>query len=159
MELAKKENSAKGAIKHPADLRERSLGGAIFLVAIADYRSADELEHKNAKRFLYPQTRKWQNHYDWAVGLAGGLNPAWLRDALDKCKAKWDEQHASAARRAGRNQSKSDRRDKPNEKQRGHRIHHDGLRVPRKHARSFDPAVQPARETCSARAGDVAPGL
>ena len=50
--------------------------------------------HKNAKQFLYPQTPEWQEHYDWAVALADGLNPAWLRDALDKFKAKWDRQRS-----------------------------------------------------------------
>ena len=42
--------------------------------------------HKDAERFLYPQTQEWQDHYDWAVSLADGLNPAWLRDSLDRSR-------------------------------------------------------------------------
>ena len=30
---------------------------------------------------------EWQDHYDWAVALLEGLNPAWLRDALDQIQA------------------------------------------------------------------------
>ena len=81
-------------IYRPSQTNTRSLGGAIFLVAIEDYRSADEQEHKSAELFLYPRTREWQEHYDWAVALTEGLNPAWLRDALDRCKRKWDRQRA-----------------------------------------------------------------
>jgi hypothetical protein len=82
---------------------KRNLGGAIVLAAIGDYRSMDEQAHKDAEEFLYPKTPEWQDHYDWAVALAEGVNPAWLRDALDRFKAKWDwqrfERKALRARR------------------------------------------------------------
>jgi hypothetical protein len=159
MKSAKTEIHSGGVIPQPARMKMRSLGWAIFLAAIADYRSKDEQEHKNAERFLYPKTREWQNHYDWAVALAEGLNPGWLRDSLDRDKAKWDGERASKTRRAPTSCLKFARKDRPNEKQRTERTHRNGLRVPGKHARSFNPAVQPASEACSARPADAAPGL
>lgn len=88
----------------PSQSRLRNLGSAIFLAAIEDYGSMDETVHRDAKRFLYPRTAEQQDHYDWAVALAEGLNPGWLRDALDTFKAKWDRQRferkASGAQRA-----------------------------------------------------------
>ena len=47
---------ATATIERPSQTNTRSLGGAIFLVAIQDYRSADEQEHKSAERFLYPRS-------------------------------------------------------------------------------------------------------
>lgn len=72
--------------------QKRTLGGAIFLVAIDDYRSMDEHEHRDAARFLYPTTRQWRNQYEWALALTEGLNPTWLRDSLDRWRVKWDGQ-------------------------------------------------------------------
>jgi hypothetical protein len=84
--------------------KQRNLGGAIVLAAIGDYRSMDEQAHKDAEEFLYPKTPERQERYDWAVALAEGVNPAWLRGALDRFKAKWDwqrfERKALRARRA-----------------------------------------------------------
>jgi hypothetical protein len=104
MGLAKTDIYSTGPIYQPSKPRTRNLGGAIFLAAIKDYGSLDEEVHENAKQFLYPRTSEWEDHYDWAVALAEGLNPAWLRDALDRFKAKWDRQRfermASKARRA-----------------------------------------------------------
>jgi hypothetical protein len=81
---------------------KRNLGGAIVLAAIEDYLSMDEQVHKDAERFLYPRTPERQKHYEWAVALDHGINPAWLRDALDRFKAKWDWQRFE--RNALRNQ-------------------------------------------------------
>ena len=78
--------------RHPKEPRVRNLGSAIFLAAIRDYRSLNEDTHKDAERFLYPQTPASQNHYDWAVGLIEGLDPAWLRSSLDRFKGRWDGQ-------------------------------------------------------------------
>jgi hypothetical protein len=162
MELAHMDFYAEGTIYQPSQTKKRSLGAAIFLVAIEDYRSTDEQEARTAERFLYPQTRRWQEHYDWALALADELNPAWLRDALDRFKCKWDMQRAERTaretRRALQRCFKSDRRNRPNEKQRTERIHADGGLMPTNHTRSFDPSFQPARETGSERPGDVAPG-
>ena len=43
-------------IYRPSQTNTRSLGGAIFLAAIEDYRSAEEQAHKSAELFLYPRT-------------------------------------------------------------------------------------------------------
>jgi hypothetical protein len=157
LELAKTGIVSTGTMYWPPQIKQRSLGGAIFLVAIADYCSLDEQKHKSAEQFLYPKTHRWQHHYDWAVGLTDGVNPAWLRDALDRFKDKWDERRALKMRRTATGQLTVDRRVRPHEKQRGKRVRCGGLRVPAKHKRSFDPAVQPAREACSARPNEVAP--
>jgi hypothetical protein len=84
--------------------KKRNLGGAIVLAAIGDYRGMDEQAHNDAALFLYPKTDKQRKHYDWAVALAAEVNPAWLRDALDRFKTKWDwqrfERKSLRARRA-----------------------------------------------------------
>jgi hypothetical protein len=157
LELAKTGIESMGMMYRPPRMKQRSLGGAIFLVAIADYRGLDEQEHKSAEQFLYPKTRRWRSHYDWAVALTDGVNPAWLRDALDRFKDEWDERRALKIRRAPPGHVTVDRRDRPHEKQRCERIRSGGQRVPAKHKRSFDPAVQPAREACSARPDEAAP--
>jgi hypothetical protein len=163
MELAHMDIYAEGTIYQPSQTKKRSLGAAIFLVAIEDYRSTDEQEYRTAERFLYPQTRRWQEHHDWALALADELNPAWLRDALDRFKDKWDKKHAQRmaleTRRTLKRRLKLDRRSRANDDQCGERIHLDGPVAPAKHKRSFDPSFQPAREARSARTGDVAPGL
>jgi hypothetical protein len=146
-------------IYRPSQTNIRSLGGAIFLVAIEDYRSADEQEHKSAALFLYPRTREWQEHYDWAVALTEGLDPAWLREALDRCKGQWDRQRARQmaleTSKALKMRLKSDRRSRRNEEPHGERVQV----VPTTDTRGSLPALQPTRAACSARPGDVAPGL
>ena len=72
----------------------RNLGGAIFWAAILDYRGRDQEAHEDAAKFLYPKTPEWQSQYDWALALTDGMNSAWLRDALDRCKSQWDRQRA-----------------------------------------------------------------
>jgi len=162
MKIAHMDIYAEGPLYKPPQTKKRSLGAAIFLVAIEDYRSTDEQEYRTAERFLYPQTRRWQEHYEWALALADELNPAWLREALDRFKDEWDGQRAQRTARETRKalQSclKSDRRNRPNEEHRNKRIHPEGRLVPTNHTRSFDPSFQPACEACSERPGDVAPG-
>jgi hypothetical protein len=94
----------------PVKPRIRNLGAAILLAAVQDYRSLNEDRHKDAERFLYPQTQDYQQHYDWVVSMADGLNPAWLRDALDRSRSKWDWQRGGRILAGGRN-----RRGKGNE--------------------------------------------
>ena len=102
-DLLKGELFSTGSIYMPPQVRRGSLGGAILLAAIGDYRSMDDEIHRDAALFLYPRTPERQEHYDWAVSVAGGLNPAWLRDALDRSKRTWDlqrlQRRASQARR------------------------------------------------------------
>jgi hypothetical protein len=94
---AKMEIFSAGALYETPKWRTRQLGGAILMAAIADYRSSDELAHQDAAQFLYPQTRACKAHYDWVVAMTDGVDAAWLRDALDRSRFKWDAQ-----REAGR---------------------------------------------------------
>jgi hypothetical protein len=152
MELAEREILMVGKHPRPSLMKKRSLGGAIFLVAIADYRGTDELEHNSAKQFLYPQTHQWKAHYDWVVGLADELNPAWLRGALDRFRGKWDGQRAARIAR----EMRRNRRNHADEDRCGERIQSKGRVVPRRNAHA---SFQPAGEACSARGSDAAPGL
>ena len=94
LRLAKLELFSTGIAYQRRQPRMRNLGGAIFWVAILDYRSLDQEAHEDAAKFLYPKTAEWQSHYDWVVTLAEGLNPAWLRCALNRSRGKWDRQRA-----------------------------------------------------------------
>ena len=94
----------------PARPRTRNLGAAILLAAVQDYRGMDEERHKDAERFLYPQTLDSQDHYDWVVSLADGLNPAWLRDSLDRSRSKWDWQRGGRILATGRRRRIGERR-------------------------------------------------
>ena len=86
----------------PARPRTRNLGSAILLAAVQDYRCMDEDRHKDAERFLYPLTPESQAHYDWVVSLDDGLNPAWLRDLLDRSRNKWDWQRGARISATGK---------------------------------------------------------
>lgn len=137
MGFAKTDIYSTDTVYPPSQLRRRSLGGAILLAAVDDYRSMDECVHKDAEQFLYPQTPEWQEQYDWAVSLADGLNPAWLRDALDKFKPKWDGQRferKALSRRAFDKQLQLDRGNRRDEDQSSERIHSDGSQVSYWHA-------------------------
>lgn len=105
MDFVNEEASSTGSTYMPAGARRRNLGGAILLAAIGDYRSMDDEAHEDADEFLYPRTRECQEHYDWAVSVAEGLNPAWLRDALDRSKRKWDVQRLERRTSQGRRRS------------------------------------------------------
>jgi hypothetical protein len=82
--------------------RMRNLGAAILLAAVQDYRCMNEERHKDAERFLYPQTPESQQHYDWVISLADGVNPAWLRDSLDRSRNKWDWQRGARISASGK---------------------------------------------------------
>jgi hypothetical protein len=69
---------------------------------VQDYRCMDEDRHKDAERFLYPQTPESQDHYDWVVSLADGVNPTWLRDSLDQSRNKWDWQRGARISATGK---------------------------------------------------------
>ena len=78
----------------PYDLQtvpRRTLGCAVLLAAISDYLSGDCTAHRTAEAFLYPKTADYAERYEWAVSMAPGINPAWLRRMLDRRKALWDE--------------------------------------------------------------------
>jgi hypothetical protein len=105
MDLVNEEVFSTGLLYMPPPVRRGSLGGAILLAAIGDYRSTDDEVHRDADQFLYPRTPERQNHYDWAVSVAGGLNPTWLRDALDRSKRTWDVQRLQRQTSRRRKQS------------------------------------------------------
>jgi len=90
--------------------QERSLGFAIFVVATEDYGSIDPEIHADARNFLFPPSADWQNQFDWACSLADGLNPGWLRDALNRCRFSWDQQRADRLARISLRQSLRRRR-------------------------------------------------
>jgi hypothetical protein len=98
LRMARTELNSTGTLYKPAQPPMRNLGSAIFLAAIEDYRSACDELHESAERFLYPRRAAWQHQYDWAVSLAEGLDPAWLRDALDRLRDKWDGQRFARMR-------------------------------------------------------------
>ena len=104
MQMAKTELFSDSSMYRPVTPQKRNLGNAILLAAIEDYRSSDHEAHNHARQFLYPQTAEWRDHLDWVVSMADGLNPAWLRDVLDRSRSKWDEQrYARMSHRAKRN--------------------------------------------------------
>jgi hypothetical protein len=74
----------------PAEEVGRNLGNAIILTAIRDYLDERQDVHESAANFLYPRTDAWRAQYEWALALAAGLNPQWLRGALDRSRAVWD---------------------------------------------------------------------
>jgi hypothetical protein len=86
----------------PVRPRMRNLGAAILLAAVQDYRCMDEERHKDAEAFLYPLTPESRAHYDWVVSLDDGLNPAWLRDSLDRSRNKWDWQRGARISATGK---------------------------------------------------------
>ena len=92
MQLEEMDFYSTGTAYQPATARKRNLGGAILLAAIQDYRGKHADAHRDAKAFLYPRTPERQDHYDWVAGLTEGLDPAWLRNALDRFKPRWDKQ-------------------------------------------------------------------
>jgi hypothetical protein len=93
---------SKGLWQEPVKPQDHDLGFAIFVVAIEDYCSPDEEIHADARDFLFPPTAEWRNHFDWAVSLADGLNPGWLRSSLDRFRSSWDEQRAIRSARKPR---------------------------------------------------------
>lgn len=102
LRIATLELFSTGTMFPPATPQQRNLGGAIFLVAIEDYRHTDEQIHQNAADFLYPRTAEWQAHFHWAVSLTEGLDEQWLREELDHARGKWDQQRRVRLRQQGR---------------------------------------------------------
>ena len=80
---------------------KRNLGSAILLAAVRDYRSRDRRVHEHAREFLYPRTTETRNHFAWVLTLAPGVDPAWLREALDRRQPLWDRQRARVLSRRG----------------------------------------------------------
>jgi hypothetical protein len=150
LRVAKLELFSTGTMFPPAAPKQRNLGGAIFLVAIDDYRSIDDEIHQTAKAFLFPRTVEWQDHFDWAVSMTEGLNATWLRGELDRTRAKWDKLRAGRMRAHGRTRTQLMTRRKAYE-------------LIRRRAEAGvgggEPAVQLPRAACGARDRGAAPEL
>jgi hypothetical protein len=84
------ELSSSGGLSSLLGETKRNMGCAILIAAIEDYRGTDDQAHKSAALFLYPATAPYQDHYEWVVSMAAGVNAAWLRDALDGTRCQWD---------------------------------------------------------------------
>jgi hypothetical protein len=81
------------ALRPQAEFRRRhSLGTAILLTAIHDYRSLNQHLHDHAAEFLFPRVRACREHYVWVLSMAEGVNAEWLRDALDRSRKFWDNE-------------------------------------------------------------------
>jgi hypothetical protein len=57
---------------------------------VQDYVNADEWDYESAARFLYAEDDLWRDHREWACSIAN-VDPAWLRDALQRNRRIWDE--------------------------------------------------------------------
>jgi hypothetical protein len=82
--------------------RPRNLGWAILLAAITDYQSLDDQQHEDAKQFLYPTTADSQDQYNWAVNLAEGMNPQWMRMLLNRRRWEWNRIRVTGKERRAR---------------------------------------------------------
>lgn len=91
-----------GTIERAVTPCKRNLGGAIVLAAIRDYRSRNRRVHEHAREFLYPRTAATRNHFAWVMTLAPGVDPGWLREALDRLQTKWDQQRLRVQSQRGR---------------------------------------------------------
>ena len=100
LQLANLEICSSNALSSLFHLPKRNLGCAILIAAIEDYMALDEQAHTSAAQFLYPANAAYQEHYDWVAAMAGGVNRAWLRDALDRAKPKWDKERLARGLRA-----------------------------------------------------------
>lgn len=81
---------------------KRSLGAAVILAAVDDYKNLQGSEHTSAAAFLFPAANDpaMREHLAWAVSDSPGINADWLRENLDRCRPTWDAQRAK--RSAGR---------------------------------------------------------
>ena len=98
---AAEELCSAGSLYQVPITKTRNLGEAILMSAIDDYRSLDEGAHRDAEKFLYPTTAERTEHYEWVVGMSEGLNPAWVREGLDRSRAVWDGQRLEQQDRLG----------------------------------------------------------
>jgi hypothetical protein len=124
----------------------RSLGLAIVVAAITDYRGSDKEARRDAASFLYPETEEAWQHYDWAVAMQHEVNAEWLREALDQARPKWKEERKAAARALRR---------KANEK----RVRLDGRKLHDQHTGTACTATKPAYAPGAAGTNEAAPCL
>jgi hypothetical protein len=89
--LANNELSSSRGLNSLFTAPSRTLGCAVLVAAINDYLSSDNTAHRSAEKFLYPKSPDFRKRYDWAVSIATGVDPEWLRNALDRSKPQWDQ--------------------------------------------------------------------
>jgi hypothetical protein len=94
--------SSSGGLYSLFTAPRRTLGCAILVTAINDYLGGDIAAHRTAEQFLFPKSLEFKKQYDWAVSLATGINPEWLRNALDHAKPQWDQKRFEEELRARR---------------------------------------------------------
>jgi hypothetical protein len=99
-EFAKDDISSSNGLSTLLSPPKRNLGCAILASAIDDYLSNDSHTHRSAEQLLYPMSPEYREHYAWVVSMATGVNPAWLRDALDRFRKQWDRQRLEEELRA-----------------------------------------------------------
>ena len=69
--------------------------------------------HKDAERVSLSADARVQAHYDWVVSLDDGLNPAWLRDLLDRSRNKWDWQRGARISATGQSEKDWQKGERP----------------------------------------------
>lgn len=124
----------------------RSLGLAIVVAAITDYRGLDKDAHRDAARFLFPETEEAWERYDWALAMQHEVNAEWLREALDQARPKWNKERKAAARELRR---------KAYEK----RVRLDGRKLHNRGTGTAGTATEPAYAPGTAGANEAAPCL
>src|ERR1700761_8376705 len=157
------EDRMKSALEHgyiPADRLNslytknnapvRDLGLAILVVAIADYRGGDEQLHRDAARFLYPQTATRRRHYEWAVDMQNKVTAEWLRGHLDRARPEWDAQRMFVAKPAARGQRRKSHEE---------RVRLDDWKLHNWHKVAAGVVGKPAHTEGVARASEAAAGL
>jgi hypothetical protein len=78
---------------------KRSLGAAIILVAINDYRCGVGEDFDSAQEFLYGTTPgPWRDRWNWVLSEAEGIDPAWLRCRLVQFRPTWDRERQRRAK-------------------------------------------------------------
>jgi hypothetical protein len=96
--MVKTEMYAVGEMDQPPTPFKRNLGSAIVEIAINDYRNPTPGVHEHAREFLYPRTQAARDHFAWVLALAPGVDPRWVREMLDKRRARWDAQRCKRRR-------------------------------------------------------------
>ena len=92
--------SSSNSLSSLFHLPKRNIGSAILIAAVEDYMGMDEQAHASAAQFLFPEEPAYREHYDWVVAMAAGVNRAWLRDALDRVRPRWDKERVACKLRA-----------------------------------------------------------
>jgi hypothetical protein len=67
------------------------LGLEILRSAVEDYRHGSGKHRASAEAFLFPATADCRSRFDLIVSICD-VDRAWLRDALDKARVKWDRE-------------------------------------------------------------------